>query len=58
VTVSGDVVTMSVEDMRELAEMVKENEKLKKELEKKSYRFYLGGNAGTYGVGLNAGIIL
>lgn len=55
VEVSGNNVTMTRADLEELAAQAK----MYQELKNKSIRpkVYIGANAGTYGVGVNAGIV-
>jgi len=47
---------MSAEDLRTLLKLAREAEIRRDDTSK--MKFYIGGNAGTYGVGINVGIIL
>ena len=55
VEVSGNVVTMTRADLEELVAQAQ----MYQELKNRSARpkVYVGGNAGNYGVGVNAGVI-
>ena len=55
VVVSGNNVTMTRADLEELVAQAKMYHEIKDRLNRP--QIYLGTNAGTYGVGVNAGII-
>jgi len=48
---------MSEDDYRILIKLAREAE-IRREQPTPRFRFYIGGNTGTYGVGVTAGVIL